>query len=451
VVRSQEGSLTDPATLRTDALAIAQAAIAAVDPFQLVLRALSDRQAFALDDAPIHVLAAGKAAGPMITSCLQVLSRPARSALAIGIDTPVARPEGVEWRIGGHPVPTRASQRAGLRALERAGEVGPADTLIVLLSGGASALMAAPVHGVTLEDKRRTTSRLLGSGADITALNAVRKHLSRLKGGRLAAAVHGKTVCLAVSDVVGDDLSVIGSGPTVADPTSFGDALAVLDRHGGRRAFPDRAVAALEHGARGDLPETPKPGDTALARASTHLIGGARDAIEGARAEAIRRGYGVHVCDQPVVGEARDAASAHADRIRSLAEQASAPLCVLSSGETTVHVTGSGKGGRNQEFALALALSPVLSEICALTVSMGTDGIDGPTDAAGAVADWTTIARARAAGLHDPAGYLRRNDSYRFFEAVGDLVRTGPTGTNVGDVQVVLLTGPRRAGRGVDQ
>ena len=342
----------------------------------------------------------------------------------------------LEVIVAGHPVPTAASESAGHRALEIAARTTVEDRLLVLLSGGASALLVAPAHGLTLEEKQRTTEILLREGASIQALNAVRKHLSALKGGQLAAASPAPSQTLAISDVVGDDLSVIGSGPTVADPSTFSDALVVLERLGGLHAFPEAVVARLASGAAGRIAETPKPGDRRLELDQARVIGGRRDAMEGAAREARRLGYRVVVDEAPVTGEARLAAEAWArtfDRVR----EGNSPTCIVSSGETTVHVTGSGRGGRNQEFALALAGALGSIGHPAACASVGTDGIDGPTDAAGAFADSTTVERARRLGL-SPIRSLENNDAYGFFAALGDLIRTGSTGTNVGDLQVLL-------------
>ncbi len=401
-------------------------------------RALAGDAGSRVGAAPVRLVAAGKASGQMAAAFLARRPGPLVSAFAVGVEPPADLPAPVAWLRGGHPVPTDASEAAGRRALAEAASVAPPELLVVLLSGGASALMALPADGVTLADKQATTRLLLGAGADIHALNAVRKHLSLLKGGRLAAAARGRAVCLAISDVVGDDLSVIGSGPTVPDPSTFADALAVLDRFGGRARYPAPVVAVLERGARGGWAETPKPGDPVLRDAGTWVIGGARQALDGARDEAGRRGYHVHVHEIPVVGEARTAAREYARDLQRLLPGLPRPVCVLSAGETTVHVVGHGKGGRNQEFGLALAaeLGPWGPRVAA--VSLGTDGIDGPTDAAGVIVDATTMERARRAGL-DPQRVLRDNDAYRFFEALGDLVITGPSGTNVGDVQAVLI------------
>jgi glycerate 2-kinase len=308
------------------------------------------------------------------------------------------------------------------------------EELLVFLSGGASALMAVPADGITLEDKQRTTSQLLRAGADIHSLNTVRKHLSAVKGGRLAARCAGVCRAFAISDVVGDDLSVIASGPTIGDASTFRDALDVLTRFGGEAAYP---VAVVDRFRRA-TDETPKPGDALLAQATTTLIGSRVDAMAGAESEARARGYRVVVFDGPVTGEARIAATAHLQALLAMAQTVPRPLCVISSGETTVRVTGHGRGGRNQEFALAMAAPLVEKGVDALIASVGTDGIDGPTDAAGALVDATTLERGRRLGL-SPDRSLADNDSYTFFEALGDLVRTGPTGTNVGDLQVILL------------
>jgi glycerate-2-kinase len=344
--------------------------------------------------------------------------------------------EGIE---GHHPVPNEGSERAGRRVLNLASEMPAGDRLLVLLSGGASAMMAVPAGGLTLGDKRETTSRLLRAGADIHSLNAVRKHLSAIKGGQLGAAA-GESITLAVSDVVGDDLSAIASGPTVPDSTTFREALDVIHRYGAEDGYPKRVVERLKRGAAGSLPETPKPGDPRLSRATAHVIGGRTDAMRGAVNAAADLGYRVWRIDEPVTGEAREAARRWLDHVLMRASTMQRPVCVVSSGETTVRVAGPGRGGRNQEFALALVdLLAACGETGAVAASIGTDGIDGPTDAAGAIVDPRTSERARRAGLSSAQSFLNHNNSYEFFAALGDLVLTGPTGTNVGDIQILLL------------
>jgi len=396
----------------------------------------------------IDVIAAGKAAGPMLNAFVDAAGRPLRTIAGIGPVRPDSLPARADWYDSGHPIPDARSVNAARRALDIAAASARDDLLVVLLSGGASALMALPAEGITLEDKQETVRLLLRGGATIDELNAVRKHLSAIKGGRLAAATAAPVVTLVISDVVGDDLSVIGSGPTMPDPSTFAAALDVLDRRGGRAGFPHGVVSWLERGQRGEVPETPKPDDRRMKRSVARIIGGRMTAVNGAADAARSRGYDVHVIDTPIVGEAREAVRMFADDVRRAAADLKRPACVVGAGETTVHVTGTGLGGRNQEFALAM-----LSVLAGLTRpalpggeavgsaafgSIGTDGIDGPTDAAGAIIDSTTAQRAAAQRL-DPAHFLNNNDSYHFFSALDDLVRTGPTGTNVGDVQVALI------------
>ena len=355
------------------------------------------------------------------------------------IIAPAADPVGpFETINGGHPIPDAGSERAGRRALDLAESLGARETLLVLLSGGASALMAVPADGITLDDKRRTTAQLLRAGADIHALNTIRKHLSAIKGGWLAERAGGRVRTYVISDVVGDDVSVIASGPTVFDRSTFQDARALIDRFGGASAYPAAVVDRLDHGARGDVRETPKPVDHGSVRPTIRVIGGRHDAMIGAAGRAAALEYEVLRFDDPVVGEAREAATAHVRAVVARAADVRRPTCAVSSGETTVRVVGRGRGGRNQEFALAAAPLLAHADGDSVLASVGTDGIDGPTDAAGAVADTTTLERAARARLN-PDFFLADNNSYAFFDALGDLIRTGPSGTNVGDLQVILL------------
>jgi glycerate 2-kinase len=426
--------------LRSDLHEIVRAALDAVDAGALVRRALVEPSiARVLNDAAaVHVIAAGKAASVMLDACVSYGVMP-RTMLGIGPAGSPAPPPGTEWHSGGHPLPTAASVEGARRAAAVAAQVRPDDLLLVLLSGGGSALMSLPAAGVTLEEKQQTVRRLLEAGADIQELNTVRKHLSAIKGGLLAAACGGGTLTLAVSDVVGDDLSVIASGPTVADPSTFAAALDVIARRGGAAAFPPAVVRRLQAGAGGDVQETPDAGDPRLSRAQALVIGPQRGAVDGARQAAALRGYAVHVVDEPVTGEARDAAVGHVAQVARVAAGLARPLCVVAAGETTVTVTGAGKGGRNQEFTFAAARALAPLGDAAVVASVGTDGIDGPTDAAGAVGDATTFARAHSSGIADPDSYLRDNNTYAFFDRLGDLIKTGPTRTNVGDIQIVLL------------
>ena len=425
-------------------MAVLRAAIDAVHAGRLVRAALDDssvteamRRANAVD-----VIAAGKAASAMLSAFADAIDAPVRTYLGVGprraADDPTL-PPGTIWFDAGHPFPDEGSVSGAKRALDMASSTRRDDVLVVLLSGGGSALMTLPANGLTLQDKRATARTLMEAGADIHELNTVRKHLSAIKGGQLAAAAHGRVLTLAISDVVGDDLSVIASGPTVADDSTFADALAVIDRRGGRDAYPSAVVHRLRDGASGAIADTPATGDARLSRASARVIGAQRGAIEGARHAAASLGYHVQIVAEPVTGEARVAGKAHIDRCaRAIASQPR-PICVLASGETTVTVSGSGKGGRNQEFAFAMAQAIRSLGPHVAAASIGTDGIDGPTDAAGALVDPTTFDRARASGMANPDLFLKENNTYIFFDRLGDLIRTGPTSTNVGDVQVILI------------
>jgi glycerate 2-kinase len=379
-------------------------------------------------------LAAGKAAHGMAAAASRLLGDRIREGLIVAPAAGSAPPFPVI--VGTHPTPTADSETAGRQALRMARTCGPDDTLLVLLSGGASSLMAVPADGVTLADKARTAELLMRGGASIDELNAVRKHLSAIKGGWLALECRARLSTLAISDVVGDHLSVIGSGPTVGDPSTFADALKALTERVGLGKCPASVVARLKAGQAGRLPETMKPDDPRLARVQARVIGGRHDAMQGAAAEAARRGYDVWISQPAVQGEAR--AAARARMAEAAATDYAGPACLISSGETTVNVKGTGRGGRNQEFALAAADLVARLPAPAALASVGTDGVDGPTEAAGALVDSSSRGRARAVHL-EPQDFLDNNDAYAFFERLGDLIHTGPTGTNVGDLQVILL------------
>jgi glycerate 2-kinase len=387
------------------------------------------------------VLAVGKASAPMAAAFARGRAGRIAAGLVVGTHCSVDLPSPFRWHAAGHPIPDERSVEAGRLALALAAEVPDDGVFVVLLSGGASALLALPRPGLTLADKRAATRQLLGTGADIRAVNTVRKHLSAIKGGQLVTGVRGDTLAFAVSDVVGDDLSVIGSGPTVPDPATFVDAWAVIEACGGRDAFPRAVTAHLRAGVEGRAAETPKPGDPRFARVTSRVIGSRADAVRGAVEAAGSLGYRTAVIAEPTAGEARAAGPLFVDRATELARGLREPTCVVAAGETVVRVTGPGRGGRNQELVLSAVPALAVLDRPAALLSGGTDGIDGPTDAAGATADATTAERARAAGLDDPDRYLRDNDSFRFFHALGDLVVIGPTDTNVGDVQILLVGG----------
>jgi glycerate 2-kinase len=384
----------------------------------------------------VHLVSAGKAAWLMAHAfCAE---RRVESGVVSGLRVPGrALPEKLVHYDGGHPSPNSASDRAARGALQIAAVSREGGTLVVLLSGGASAMLAGPAAGITLEDKATTAQALMSAGVAIDGLNCVRKHLSTIKGGRLARAAR-RVLTLAISDVhwpIEDDPTVIGSGPTVADPSTFTDALDVIRRAGA--PVPEAVTLRLVRGARGELDETPKPGAPGLEQSTYHIIGGRAHAMLGARARALALGYTVVVVEKPTRGEARDAATAFVESALHAGLDRTMPLCVIASGETTVRVRGDGRGGRNQEFALA-AVPALARSRSAVLASIGTDGIDGPTDAAGAVVDSGTEARARHAGLSWEDA-LARSGAYDFFHPLGDLVTWGPTGTNVGDVQVMVV------------
>jgi len=426
-------------SFRLHFLTIARGAIEAASPHHLIDRAVRDPEiAPLLEQKALRVIAVGKAAPFMADTFAAIAGDRVRDGIVIGTHLPIELPGNLEWIPSSHPLPDERSVAAGRRALDVARRTDPSDTLVVLLSGGASALMAVPAAALTLEDKRTAVNALLKGGADITALNTIRKHLSAVKGGRLAAAAAGPTVCLAISDVVGDDLSVIGSGPTVPDPTTYHDAWAYIDRLGVESLLTEAAKRYLRAGLAGEHEETPKAGDPRFVRSVTRVIGGRFNAMKGAAGTARSLGYEVILSEEPIVGEARMMGPAFLDRAQKLAAGRNRPVAVIASGETTVKVVGSGRGGRNQEMSLSVArrLSSEPADIA--MGSMGTDGIDGPTDAAGAYVDRTTIARAQQQAL-DANEFLAENNAYVFFERLGDLIITGPSTTNVGDLQVVLF------------
>jgi glycerate 2-kinase len=402
-----------------------RAALAAANGERLVRDALSDSGIVDVirSAAAVDVVAVGKAAGPMLAGFTSAGVVRARQSIELH---------------GSHPLPDHRSEAAARAALDIARSAGEQDLVVLLVSGGTSSLLSLPAEGISLADKRRTSELLLNAGAAIHDLNAVRKHLSAIKGGQLAAASRGSMLTLAISDVVGDDLATIGSGPTLPDETVFADALAVLERHGGARAYPRAVVARLEHGIAGDIAETPKPGDPRLSRSQGQVIGSARTVLTAARAAAESLGFAVHLFPAPVTGEARHAAWLLLDWSLRFPVHGK-PVCILAAGEMTVRVEGNGKGGRNQECALAMTRGVEALGGAIVAASIGTDGIDGPTDAAGAIVDSTTISRAEAADIGPPERYLYAHNSYVFFDELGDLLRTGPTGTNVGDLQVILI------------
>jgi len=341
----------------------------------------------------------------------------------------------------GHPVPDEAGVEGTNRILSLLSEADERSLVLCLISGGGSALMPAPSEGISLTEKQDTTSLLLGCGANIVELNAIRKHLSQVKGGGLARrAFPAKVVSLMLSDVIGDPMDVIASGPTVPDTSTFKTCQEIVQKYELMGQLPEAVRQRFERGVSGEIADTPKPGDEALARCQNVVVGSNGLAVSAARSRAEDLGYNTLVLSTRVEGEAREIAhvySAIAKEIVTSGIPLAPPACVISGGETTVLVRGTGKGGRNQEIALSGA-TQLSGWGNVVLFSGGTDGTDGPTDAAGAVADGMTVSRAEELGL-SANEHLKNNDAYHYFKPLGDLVMTGPTGTNVADVALVLV------------
>ena len=390
------------------------------------------------------VIAAGKASDGMLRGVLATSIGPIERGMAVGPGPAISVTPPIATYTGGHPLPDRGSLDAGHAALRCAAEMSPSGCLVVLLSGGASALLAVPLEGVTLSQKVEATRILLAAGMPIHELNCVRKHLSAIKGGQLARAAAGRVLTLALSDVVGpveNDPAVIGSGPTVVDPTTFAEAAAIVGRPGIRDHIPPEVLDVLDRGREGHVPDTMKTRSAVLSDTMYRVVGSRRQAMEGALSSARGLGYAVAMLESPVVGEAWVAGADHPRRVAEATRHMAGPVCVVSSGETTVTVSGRGRGGRNQELALAAASEMGRLGTAAVFASVGTDGVDGPTNAAGAMVDSTTPARAASLALGSARTFLAENDAYAYFDRLGDLIRTGPTGTNVGDLQVVVTAG----------
>lgn len=436
--------------LKAKALEIFQAALQAVDP-ALAIRhyvrldgnlLLAGGVSFDLSKiGRVYVVGAGKASAPMAAALEEILQDRISSGLVSVKYGYIANMKRVKLVEAGHPIPDQAGLEAAGAILDLVREAQEDDLVIVLISGGGSALLPLPVEGVSLEEKQELTRLLLSSGATIREINAVRKHLSRIKGGQLAkAAFPAKTLTLILSDIVGDPLEAIASGPTVPDPTTFAEALAVIEKYGIHDKAPASILHHLERGRRGEAPETPKPDDPAFQRVVNLIVGSNIQALLAARAKAEELGFHTLILSSSIEGEAREVAKVHgaiAREVRRTGNPLPPPACLLSGGETTVTVKGKGVGGRNQEFVLAAAIE-IEGLLSTIIFSAGTDGSDGPTDAAGAIASGETVQRARALGL-DPFYYLEENDSYCFFQQLGDLIITGPTNTNVMDLRLILV------------
>ena len=435
---------------RQDALTIFRAALKAADPVLAVRRLLRREGDLLIAGAKryplrrferIVVLGAGKASASMAGAVETILGARITGGLIVTKYDHGLALKRVQLVESAHPVPDEAGVKGARRLGEIADQAGAQDLVIMLMSGGASALTPYPVPPITLAEKQETTKLLLACGANIHEINTVRKHLSGIKGGQLARrAAPATLITLMLSDVIGDPMDVIGSGPTVSDPSTFAAAVAIVGNYELTRRVPTSVLARLQQGGAGQVEETPKPGDRAFRRAQNLIVGSNRLAVDAAAAKARQLGYRPLVLSTFVEGETREIARMHAAIAREVlasSRPVRPPACLISGGETTVTIRGKGLGGRNQEFVLAAAID--LAGVKGVTVlSAGTDGTDGPTDAAGAIGDGATAERANARQL-SPNAMLAENDSYHFFDALGDLIRTGPTRTNVNDVRLLLV------------
>ena len=447
--------LVDPAVFRPNPrrkiyAAVLEAALQAVSPDTCVRQNMERSHRYVRSGGVIydleeighiHVIGGGKATAAMARAVEDILEERVDRGLVVvkdGYRVPTRR---VEVREAGHPIPDERSVAAAQAILSIAHDAAADDLVVVLISGGGSALLTYPAGDITLEDMQRTTDLLLRSGATINEINAVRKHCSRIKGGQLARHIApARALGLILSDVIGNPLDVIASGPLAPDPTTFQDAWAVLERYHLVPRIPARVRAHLQAGLEGRIPETPKPGDPIFDRVHMVIVGDNARAAEAAERKAQELGYNTHILSTFVEGEAREVARVVAGLGKEVVRYnrpLPAPACLILGGETTVTVRGEGKGGRNQELALSAAVA--LDGWDRVTVvALGTDGTDGPTDAAGGMVDGRTLARGRAAGL-DVNRYLAENNAYPYLAATQDLLITGPTLTNVNDLICVFV------------
>ena len=435
---------------RQDARAIFAAGLAAADPALLIPRCLQvDGQILSAGEhlydlaqhSNLYVIGAGKATARMALAVEALVGERIAGGIVIvkrGHTVPLRKVEVVE---AGHPIPDQAGVNATETIIGLLRRTQKTDLILCLVSGGASALLSCPVVGLSLQDKQQTTQALLNCGARIQEVNAIRKHISRVKGGRLAELAHPSTVLsLILSDVIDDSMDSIGSGPTAPDSSTFADCLSIIEGYGVGEMIPVAVRSLLKKGAAGEIVDTPKTGDPVFQKVQNLLIGNNQSALVAAKEKAEALGYNTLILSSSIEGEARKVAMDHvvlARDVLSGSRRIQRPSCIISGGETTVAIQGNGLGGRNQEFALAAAIEiDGLAE--GIVLSGGTDGTDGPTDAAGGIVDGTTVQRGRDKGL-DARDYLKRNDSSPFLKTVGDLLVTGPTLTNVMDLRLILI------------
>jgi glycerate 2-kinase len=421
-------------TMRAHARAIFRAALKAADPAEAVARHLERRDFSRFRD--IYVIGAGKAGASMAKAAERVLGKRITAGLINVKYGHLTKLRRIALNETGHPVPDSQGVVGAARIAGLAVGAQKDDLVLCLISGGASALLPLPASGVTLDEKQAVTKLLLACGANIHEINAVRKHISRIKGGQLARLAWPATVeSLLLSDVIGDDLDVIGSGPTAPDSSTFARVAEIFEKYDITGRVPGAVRERIEQGIRGGIPETPKPDDPVFSRVRNFVVGSNRLALDAAARRAKELGYRPLVLASGIEGETREIARMHAAIARE--RPVRPPACIITGGETTVTLKGTGLGGRNQEFVLAAAID-IAGLPNTVIFSAGTDGTDGPTDAAGAIADGETLRRNP-----DARAFLDGNDSYHYFQSLDDLVITGPTHTNVMDVRLILLGAER--------
>ncbi len=442
-------------SMRAEAKRIFAHALSAVHPQHIIANQVSLKGAtlrvaghsFRLDKYKrIFVAGCGKASAAMAVGIEKILGSRITAGLINVKYGHGQRLKYIRLQEAGHPLPDENGLRGTLEMTKMLSNLKEDDLVIFLISGGGSALLPAPLPGITLQEKQKVTDLLLACGATIQEINTLRKHLSFLKGGGLAKLTYPATlISLILSDVVGDPLDAIASGPTVPDPTTFADCRSILDRYHLWSKIPPRVAQHIREGLKGKREETLKEGAEPFKKVTNVIVGNNLLAMKAAQQKAEALGYQTLLLSSRIIGETKEVAKVHtaiAKEVLFNALPVAPPACILSGGETTVTLQGKGKGGRNQEFVLAAALE-VVGLKGVVVLSAGTDGTDGPTDAAGAFADGHTVARAKALGM-EAQHYLAQNNSYPFFKKLGDLFFTGPTGTNVMDLRLILIKKPSK-------
>ncbi|MFQ6032876.1 MAG: glycerate kinase [Candidatus Zixiibacteriota bacterium] len=436
--------------LRASARKIFRFSIKAVDPFYAIRKQVKlvednlwvGRSLYRLKDIRrILVIGAGKASAPIAQAVEKILGSRIHKGIVVtkkGYVVPLKRIELVE---GGHPLPDKNGMEGTRRILKLISNPDQNDLVICLISGGGSSLLVSPSPGISLKDKKELTDQLLRCGADIEEINTIRKHISQVKGGRLAQLAYPSYVMtLILSDVIGSKIDSIASGPTAPDTTTFSDCLKIIQKYKLKDKIPPLIYDHLKKGRQGKIKETPKLGDPIFKKVRNFIIGSNSQALEAAKQKAELIGFNTMILSRPVSGDTTRAAVRHANlakSIQKIGDPVFPPACLISGGETTVKIKGKGLGGRNQEFILVGA-TKIAGLKNMVMLSAGTDGTDGPTDAAGAICNGKTIKRALQKGLN-PKQYLDNNDSYHFFQKLGDLLKTGPTNTNVMDIHLILV------------